>query len=81
MKFFTLLTALFIGLNAFAQDQQGYYIDNGGKKTEGYYKTTDFYNENSLEFTNSPGGRIQSLILRKSTSMGFQVNLNSGNMK
>ncbi len=50
MRIFTLLAAMFFTLQALAQDQPGYYINADGQRTEGFFKTSDFYNPNTLEF-------------------------------
>jgi len=60
MRFFYLL-AIFFAMNCYAQNQSGYYIDNTGRKVEGYFQTTDFYNENSLEFSSSLDGSYSKL--------------------
>lgn len=71
MRFFSLLTVLFFGLQAFAQDQQGYYIDNAGKRTEGYFKTTDFFDDTSLEFKNSLTEEFEKLDTKNINEYGI----------
>lgn len=61
MKFFIFLTALLFGLQTFSQDRQGYYIDNTGKRTDGYFKNTNFNNPENLEFKPTGAGIYESL--------------------
>ena len=71
MRFLSLLTALIFGLHAYAQDQQGYYIDNSGKRTEGFFKTSDFYDASSLEFRNDAAAGFSKLDTRNITEYGI----------
>ena len=51
MKIFTFLTLVLVSLSIYGQDQQqGYYITNNGQRIDGYFKTTNFYNTESLQF-------------------------------
>ncbi len=50
MKNITLLIVFFFAGKLFAQQQEGYYITNDGQRTDGLFKTGDFYNQSALEF-------------------------------
>lgn len=71
MRFLSLFTALVFGLQAFAQDQQGYYIDNAGKRTEGVFKTADFHDASSLEFRNDAAAGFSKLDPRSISEYGI----------
>ncbi len=51
MKLATLL--LFFSSFIYAQHTKGYYITNEGERVNGYYKNTDFTDNNTFEFKNN----------------------------
>ncbi|MFP9115102.1 hypothetical protein ACLI1A_14280 [Flavobacterium sp. RHBU_3] len=57
MKQFALSIMLFFASFALnAQNVKGYYITTSGQRTEGYFKSVNFYNENNLLFTSAETG-------------------------
>ena len=50
MRIFTLFVTLFFALQSMAQELPGYYITSEGQRTEGYFKTSNFYDTSTLEF-------------------------------
>ena len=73
MKIFTFLAVVLTALSTYAQDQQqGYYITNNGQRIEGYFKTTDFYNTESLEFKQqNEGGDYSSIDVNTISEYGI----------
>jgi hypothetical protein len=61
LRFFTFLTALLFTTFCFSQGQPGYYITNSGQRVDGFFKTTDYYNSNSLEFSTGNSGEFAAL--------------------
>lgn len=74
MKFFTLLTALFISMQVFAQDLKGYYITNSGKRVEGVFKSADFNDAASLQFKSSEQAEFKGLLLEDVKEYGVNDN-------
>ncbi|NDI98244.1 hypothetical protein GWA97_04070 [Flavobacterium sp. LaA7.5] len=63
MKIFTFFAVVLTAFSIYAQDQQqGYYITNSGQRVDGYFKTTDFYNTESLQFKQQSTGESFSSI-------------------
>ncbi|AXG72731.1 hypothetical protein DVK85_00175 [Flavobacterium arcticum] len=65
MKFVTFLAVLLTAFSMYAQNenqQQGYYITNDGQRVDGYFKTTDFYDTESLGFKEQSTGESFSAI-------------------
>ncbi len=50
MRIFTLFAVLFFSIQVMAQGQPGYYITSDGQRTEGFFKTSNFYDAATLEF-------------------------------
>ncbi|MHA3788014.1 hypothetical protein ACX0HA_07375 [Flavobacterium hauense] len=61
MKFFTLIAALFFAAQLSAQDVEGYYITESGKKVNGFFKYGDFFETASLKFKQSRSGEFAVL--------------------
>lgn len=74
MKIFTLLTALFISMQVFAQDLKGYYITNSNERIEGVFKSADFNDAVSLLFKSSNGKDYNNLILSDIKEYGINNN-------
>lgn len=74
MKFFTLLTALFISMQVFAQDLKGYYITNSDQRVEGVFKPADFNDAASLQFKSSDQAEYAHLLLTNVKEYGVNDN-------
>lgn len=74
MKFFTLLTALFISMQVFAQDLKGYYITNSDKRIEGSFKPADFNDVVSLQFKPSGQSDYNQLSINDVKEYGVNDN-------
>ena len=61
MRFFYLITAMFIVAQLHAQDIKGYYIGASGQKVEGFFKYGDFNDTPSVKFKTSRNTEYTSL--------------------
>ena len=62
MRIFTLFAVLFFSIQAMAQDQPGYYITSDGQRTEGFFKTSNFYDATTLDFRKADEAEFTRLI-------------------
>jgi len=53
MRLLTLFSSILFTLQLQAQDVKGYYITDSGKKVDGYFKYSDFFDTSSLKFKES----------------------------
>lgn len=70
MRIFTLFTVLFFSLQALAQGQPGYYITSEGQRTEGFFKTSNFYDAATLEFRKAEEADFTKLAIDNVSEYG-----------
>lgn len=61
MRFFNFIALLLFAVQLQAQDVEGYYVTESGKKVDGFFKFADFFETASLKFKQSRGGQFNSL--------------------
>lgn len=66
-----LLLILVFSLNAFAQNQPGYYITKDKKTVKGYFKTADFTNSDLLMFSETEDGKPEKLATDRISEYGI----------
>lgn len=61
MRFFTLLIVLLFAVQLNAQEVEGYYITESGKRVSGFFKYEDFFDTPALKFKESKKGEFAGL--------------------
>lgn len=71
MRVFTLFAVLFFSIQAMAQGQAGYFITSDGQRTEGFFKTSNFYDAETLEFRKADEQNFAKLAVDDVTEYGI----------
>jgi hypothetical protein len=72
MKSITLLLTLFIAFYSYSQDQKGYYITTNGQRIEGFFNTTDFNDQRTLEFKDLSTAEYKALPTTNIAEYGIE---------
>jgi hypothetical protein len=71
MKLSTVILFFFTTFFAYSQDQKGYYIISGGQRIDGYFKTSNFFEEQTLQFRDLDGTEYKSIPLANVIEYGI----------